>query len=351
MNLQENIHRIKQVMGIISEVVDLKAPNGQLSQLNSQQYHLVRSIPFKRFFGDWLNNPEASSKVVDSNGEPRVVHHGTNFKFDKFDKNKLGEKNWMAKSATMGFFFAGNKETSKAYTGLNGMDMAGLGFRKDTDPLKVRVTKFEEKKRELGSRIFPEIVKPLRDIFYGERIEEFKKIVEERKKANPEVAFYFDEMLSQLYKDVENRNYKTIVDDYSGPQYKIQTKEELEDLIDKAKLESGLEKEIEKIDLIQKDIITKMYSKEKGWNINIMDVFLDIKNPYVVDQTGGEPGSYDISVYIQNAIEKNHDGVIFLNMADGGGEDDIFVVFESTQIKSATENKGLYNPEEENMNL
>jgi hypothetical protein len=168
MNLQENIHRIKEVMGIISEVVDLKAPNGQLSFLNSQQYHLVRSIPFKRFFGDWLNNPEGSSKVLDSNGEPRIVHHGSNFKFDKFDKNKLGEKNWMAKSATMGFFFAGNKETSKAYTGLNGMDMVGLSFRKDNDPLRARVTKFEERKKELSSKIFNEIVKPLRDIFYDD---------------------------------------------------------------------------------------------------------------------------------------------------------------------------------------
>jgi hypothetical protein len=351
MNLQENINRIKQVMGIISEVVDLKAPNGQLSQLNSQQYHLVRSIPFKRFFGDWLNNPEGSSKVLDSNGEPRVVHHGTNFKFDKFDKNRLGEKNWMAKSANMGFFFAGNKETSKAYTGLNTMDYAGLGFRKDSDPLKVRVTKFEEKKKEIGSKIFPNIIKPLRDIFYGERIEEFQKAIEDKKKSNPELGYLFDDMLSKLYKDVENRNNQTIVDDYSGPQYKIQDKQELRDLIDKAISDSGMQQEIDKIDLIQKDIIIKMYSKEKGWNVNIMEVFLDIKNPYVVNQTGAEPGSYEISDYIQNAIEKKHDGVIFLNMADGGSEDDIFVVFESTQIKSATENKGSYNPEDDNMNL
>ena len=55
----------------------LLAPNGKPSNLTPEQYKLVRTPAFKEWFGDWENSPENSSKVVDSNGEPLVVYHGT----------------------------------------------------------------------------------------------------------------------------------------------------------------------------------------------------------------------------------------------------------------------------------
>lgn len=52
---------------------------------------VVNSPNFIKWFGDWRNNPESASKVVDSNGFPLIVHHGSpNFKGDSFDKNKIG---------------------------------------------------------------------------------------------------------------------------------------------------------------------------------------------------------------------------------------------------------------------
>jgi hypothetical protein len=30
------------------------------------------------WFGDWLHDPNNSSKIVDENGEPKVVYHYTN---------------------------------------------------------------------------------------------------------------------------------------------------------------------------------------------------------------------------------------------------------------------------------
>jgi N-acetylglutamate synthase-like GNAT family acetyltransferase len=53
------------------------APNGKPSNLTPEQYKLVRTPAFKKWFGDWENSPETASKVVDSNGEPLVVYHGT----------------------------------------------------------------------------------------------------------------------------------------------------------------------------------------------------------------------------------------------------------------------------------
>ena len=55
----------------------MKAPNGKPSNLTPEQWHLVRTPEFKAWFGDWENDPENSSKVVDENGEPLVVYRGT----------------------------------------------------------------------------------------------------------------------------------------------------------------------------------------------------------------------------------------------------------------------------------
>lgn len=55
---------------------NLLAPNGKVSNLTERQYAQVRTKAFKEWFGDWINDPENSSKVVDENGEPLVVYHG-----------------------------------------------------------------------------------------------------------------------------------------------------------------------------------------------------------------------------------------------------------------------------------
>lgn len=60
------------------------APNGKPSNLNHEQWHLVRTPEFKAWFGDWENDPKNASKVVDENGEPLVVYHGTDEKFNSF---------------------------------------------------------------------------------------------------------------------------------------------------------------------------------------------------------------------------------------------------------------------------
>ena len=66
----------------------LIAPNGKPSNLTPEQYELVREPAFKQWFGDWENDPANSSKVVDSNGEPLVVYHGSKSNFNVFDVEK-----------------------------------------------------------------------------------------------------------------------------------------------------------------------------------------------------------------------------------------------------------------------
>ena len=62
----------------------LKAINGKPSNLTPKQWKLVRTPQFKAWFGDWENDPENASKVVDENGEPLVVYHATNNVFNEF---------------------------------------------------------------------------------------------------------------------------------------------------------------------------------------------------------------------------------------------------------------------------
>ena len=73
----------------------LLAPNGKRSNLTPEQYKLVRTTAFKKWFGDWENDAENASKVIDDNGEPLICYHGTSAKFNVF-------RDFDVKRSTMG---------------------------------------------------------------------------------------------------------------------------------------------------------------------------------------------------------------------------------------------------------
>lgn len=86
----------------------LKAPNGQPTKLTEDQWTAVRTPEFKNWFGDWENDPQNASKVVDSNGEPMVVYHGTDKTFDTFMSSK-------AEGWGDGMYFASNLDDTKEF--------------------------------------------------------------------------------------------------------------------------------------------------------------------------------------------------------------------------------------------
>ena len=87
----------------------LLAPNGKPSNLTPEQYKLVRTPEFKAWFGDWENDPANASKVVDENGEPLVCYHGTDTKFNVFDKGFIGSNFKLDK---IGFFFTSSYDSA-----------------------------------------------------------------------------------------------------------------------------------------------------------------------------------------------------------------------------------------------
>ena len=90
----------------------MKAPNGKDSKLTPEQWAMVRTKNFKRWFGDWENDPANASKVVDENGEPLVVYHGSPYgsitTFDRKGRTQSGLKEF-------GTYFATNKKLAELY--------------------------------------------------------------------------------------------------------------------------------------------------------------------------------------------------------------------------------------------
>ena len=81
----------------------MQAPNGKPTNLNEDQWLTVRTPSFKNWFGDWeafANGKDGTgvwsdangevSKVVDENGEPLVVYHGTKEDILRFDLSLAG---------------------------------------------------------------------------------------------------------------------------------------------------------------------------------------------------------------------------------------------------------------------
>ena len=95
----------------------MTAPNGEKTKLDAEQWATVRTTNFKNWFGDWENEPENASKVVDENGEPMVVWHGRSAEFNTFEK-KEGVRFIMGledKVKAEGFFFSPDKGLAEEF--------------------------------------------------------------------------------------------------------------------------------------------------------------------------------------------------------------------------------------------
>ena len=103
----------------------MKTPNGNPTKLSPKQWVQVRTKAFKDWFGDWENDPENASQVVE-NGEPRVVYHQTNstifvnrktgenfnnlsWKEKDYWKNEASEKEWNNTWEEKDFYVFDNK--------------------------------------------------------------------------------------------------------------------------------------------------------------------------------------------------------------------------------------------------
>lgn len=128
----------------------MKAPNGKPSNLNEKQWAQVRTKAFKDWFGDWENDPKNASKVVDENGEPRVVFHGAPSIFNTFDTHRIGSNTGTADG--WGFYFTTDKDHAEGFGTADGRVIeAFLNIRNPLDYSKKTISKL--KLREIVKEI------------------------------------------------------------------------------------------------------------------------------------------------------------------------------------------------------
>jgi hypothetical protein len=262
------------------------APNGKPSNLTEQQAKIVRTPAFKKWFGDWENDPKNASKIVDKNGEPMVVYHGTGSTITEFDKNTRGS-NTGASSAEKGFFVSDTKSIAESYRRAVQVENPNLeGLKTILSELSV------EELKQFGKGVM------------GYDIRTFEK-----------GDYTKEEIEYELFRDIENDS-----EGYYADRRK---------LIEKA---SKYLKE-NKIE----------FSPYQNTGM-LIEGFLNIRNPKKIDAESQTAFDIDLPGIIDNSVSENKDGVWVENVYDSVSftekgtdteEGSIMVFFEPNQIKLA----------------
>lgn len=266
-----------------------------------------REANFRNWFGD--------SKVVDEAGKPLVVYHGTDKNFDVFDPEKLGSLTG-AESAKKGFFFTNNPENADFYAGWTpskeGYDyVSDLVKRKES---AVRSTQDEfEKMRRANRRI--------------RRVDEDSFLSDDQLVA----AGYAKEDIPQLRKEW------------------VYSPEEMAVYNQRKDLNKRLAEEESALDVARTLAASNSIGRDfsSGVTPNVMPVNLALKNP-LIHQQAGDFRDITFSDILDRAKSSGNDGVIIRGTRDPM-RGDVFVALDPTQIKSATGNRGTFDPNDPNI--
>lgn len=306
------------------------------------------------------------SKVVDENGEPLVVYHGTKENFNAFSKEKLG-KNTGALSAKKAFFAASNRDMAAfSYAGID-LGMSNQQFRDMMHSIDINYTD-----EDMG--LSPE-----------------EPTIEDRIKSKYSSDFF---NLESEYKDVLNEadkiikthkgEYKTEInqgeewvtdmglEDYKKEGFLISEEQEKEynegktitiskpvtyadeSTIDASRrLNTARAKEfINKYDNLTKKESDEIKKTKKEVHLkeglHVKPLFLNIKNPKIDSDNGGEYRQERYSTRIQKAIDNKNDGGIIYDTKDPWPTD-VYYFFEPNQVKSAEFNNGDFSRVNDNI--
>ena len=263
----------------------LLAPNGKVSNLTEKQYAQVRTKAFKEWFGDWENDPDNASKVVDENGEPLVVYHGTS---RRLNNNSFNSE----------FIFASD----------NGIIAAGYGFQRKGFSVGIDYALSDFAEDDINS--------------FRNHIDNHIKELETEIELGDDMPFYQEGDLD--------------------------AKKNLMKELKKAKQE-----------IKNRDIF-------KEFEFNIFNLFQNARNPLIVDAKEKYWHSIEFEGTTKNtdeiakiAKDRGYDGLIITNVIDKGTEvskngeyaevANDYIVFNSNQVKSATDNIGTFSRTDNNI--
>lgn len=145
----------------------------------------TESSQFKRWFGDWQNNPARASKAVNRDGTPKVLYHYTDNEFDTFDISRSGAN--QGKTHGDGIYLSSNPNEF-SYAGKNRMQLYAAIFH----PFEMQLSKAEAEK------IYDKYFKP----FHKDTYNTYKPHVIEKLQSPTRVFDYLNEA-------AEKNNIKT----------------------------------------------------------------------------------------------------------------------------------------------
>lgn len=435
----------------------LLAPNGKPTNLTERQYVHVRTKAFKEWFGDWENNPEEASKVVDENGEPLVVYHGgasginifhssteksSTTGFGTYTDKRTGEVVPMDSTRTM--FFSSNPFVAKSYQTLYGLNQLNTLYTQvesliyevaesgkvsiDTAYIKdwEQYWKVLDQLSEFNPR-FTKLKQWLQQLRQDGKkpsqreVDAYRKLlIETRKAIRPLIEHWL--MNNSEWENIQTR-FKNILDEYDNPEgiKRLKQGEIPAELLKEFEIYKKIEQQREKegkdkvsnyeevsisngklnslsdpyytfsyngktlsvrvnkytkvdISTLSEQEIAELFKKyrvanEQSFKItnssedynNVLNrgktyaVFLNIRNPFKHDYEGTHQGEgykqskkysfgYVAARQVNKAIKDGNDGVIYENIYDPYLANN-YGVFNSNQIKSATDNIGTYSSE------
>lgn len=392
----------------------LLAPNGKPSNLPERLYAQVRTKEFKDWFGDWQNDPKNASKVVDENGEPRIVYHGSNqYGFDIFDPSHSDDK--------ISLFASSSKWIASTYTNFQPLEntLVRKALLKGNAIDLIKNEDWKSLEKLINSVIDSTLPRPEKYGFplpYGGSKKALDEVLAIQKELdNPNLT---EEERYSLLADLTKAEDKYY---YSG-NYTFKVKKE--------GLSHGKTRIKISIDDSYSKRLSSFYTEEgvifRGspeeliesltFETKVYDLFFNIKNPLILDNQFNEyghannwnnldfspaakdvqntnfwgekiPGTHkqtktrDVAAY---AKKNNYDGVIFKRIADRGGyegyksldpitdqdklyadmhvgedsfnstnklESDIIIAFNSNQVKSAGGENTTYSRTNNNIHF
>lgn len=169
LNLTEE--EVRNELNKLRQVINQTGETSKSEVQYFQTAPAVKTTEFKRWFGD--------SKVVDSNGDPLVVYHGTNTNVQNdfaFDPKKIGLR---ATAEGYGFYLTNNKEIAKGYQDENGsLIEAYLSMKK---PISSKMKRFNKKEIskvinkivEIEISQFPDEISDYKDSFLSNFVDTY----------------------------------------------------------------------------------------------------------------------------------------------------------------------------------
>lgn len=316
------------------------------TELTFKQWQQVRSPEFKAWFGDWENDPENASKVINpKTGEPLVVYHGVIGSIERINRNRKLTSDEMAEYRRLtqeiwDDYSKKYKAVESRYPSSNEFqDMIKNGRREEATEIHNKkyaetmalVNERVEKERIVNEKFGQGI--PLEDKYIPFELENNAFDIDRSR----DIGAHFSESYStaKSFADRIGKDKGTVFPVFLNVR-------ELHKIHDIFSRYQGLESALRAI--YNRGIIT-----DAQYNSLINRAIRADNNDKVDERYWGELRDVDSFWSKLNAIlqKKRNIGFVYRNEVEGGGNS--YAVFKSNQIKSATDNTGAFSKESDDI--